>query len=211
MVVLSDQGILNEMEKEEIVISPFSEDQLQSASYDVCLGRNFYRFTNSIGLLNYLEKEEMMKSYQVGETILIEDLEKNYSINFPEEKRKKKDVILLSPGETILAHTEEYIGARNFHTTKMFCRSSYGRLGISVCMCAGLGDVGYVNRWTMEITNRNENLTVPLFVGSKIAQIAFYTLDQEPKRKYQGYQIGEEPWKNWFPEQMLPRLYQSYS
>src|SRR5581483_6069867 len=62
-------------------------------------------------------------------------------------------VILLGPKETILGHTQEYIGGRDIVVAKMYARSSMGRNFVEVCKDAGWGDVGYFNRWTMEITN----------------------------------------------------------
>ena len=81
---------------------------------------------------------------------------------------------MLLPGETILAHTNEFIGGRDCVTTKMKARSSMGRYFIEVCKCAGWGDVGYINRWTMEITNNSKNYIIPLVVGRRIAQMIFF-------------------------------------
>ena len=46
-------------------------------------------------------------------------------------------VIFLKPGETILGHTNEFIGGRKTVTTMMKARSSMGRNFIEVCKCAG--------------------------------------------------------------------------
>jgi dCTP deaminase len=84
-------------------------------------------------------------------------------------------IIFLGPGETILGHTNgqshcirtlctrpsssvcgwwlEFLGGRHTVTTMMKARSSLGRNFIEVCKCAGWGDIGYINRWTMEITS----------------------------------------------------------
>lgn len=56
-------------------------------------------------------------------------------------------IIWITPGETILAHTNEFIGGCKSVTTMMKARSSLGRNFIEVCKCAGWGDVGYINRW----------------------------------------------------------------
>jgi deoxycytidine triphosphate deaminase len=84
------------------------------------------------------------------------------------------DVASSSTGETILAHTNEFIGGRETVTTMMKARSSMGRNFIEVCKCAGWGDIGYVNRWTMEITNNSRFYSIPLVVGRRIAQIVFF-------------------------------------
>jgi len=44
----------------------------------------------------------------------------------------------------------------------------------SFIQCAGWGDVGYINRWTMEITNNSRFYAIPLVVGRRIAQIVFF-------------------------------------
>ena len=46
----------------------------------------------------------------------------------PDEK-----IIWIQPGETILAHTQEFIGGRGSVTTMMKARSSLGRNFIEVC------------------------------------------------------------------------------
>ena len=119
----------------------------------------------------------------------------------------------MRPGETILAHTQEFIGGKNHITTLMKARSSTGRNFIEVCKCAGWGDVGYVNRWTMEITNNSKNYIIPLVVGRRIAQIVFFETgpirekDYAASGKYASSTNLAELKKSWKPEMMLPRLW----
>ena len=122
-------------------------------------------------------------------------------------------VILLEPGETILAHTNEFIGGKDHITTMMKARSSLGRNFIEVCKCAGWGDVGYTNRWTMEITNNSRHYAIPLVVGRRIAQIVFFETgpidgaDYNSKGKYNSSTDLTKMKKDWHPTMMLPRLY----
>ncbi|MEK9184854.1 MAG: hypothetical protein AAB866_01665, partial [Patescibacteria group bacterium] len=126
----------------------------------------------------------------------------------PEDK-----IILIEPGETILAHTNEFIGGKNHITTMMKARSSLGRNFIEICKCAGWGDVGYVNRWTMEITNNSRHYAIPLVVGRRVAQIIFFETgeilsgDYTKTGKYQTHQNMAKMKKEWKPESMLPKLY----
>ncbi len=82
-----------------------------------------------------------------------------------------------------------------------------------MCKCAGWGDVGYINRWTMEITNNSSHYYIPLVVGRRIAQIIFYetgpilSASYHKSGKYQTSGSIRELKKMWSPEQMLPRLY----
>ena len=48
--------------------------------------------------------------------------------NIPDDAQ----VILLEPGETVLAHTKEFIGGRDICVAKMYARSSMGRNFVEV-------------------------------------------------------------------------------
>ena len=113
--------------------------------------------------------------------------------------------IVVRPGDTILAHTYEVIGATNGYTTSMRARSSIGRSALSVCKCAGLGDVGYISRWTLEISNHSQT-TITLPVGCRIAQICFYEVGPT-LREYSG-KYGSR--SNWTPEDMLPKMWRDW-
>eukprot|EP00339_Tiarina_fusa_P025136 CAMPEP_0117032510 /NCGR_PEP_ID=MMETSP0472-20121206/23300_1 /TAXON_ID=693140 ORGANISM="Tiarina fusus, Strain LIS" /NCGR_SAMPLE_ID=MMETSP0472 /ASSEMBLY_ACC=CAM_ASM_000603 /LENGTH=165 /DNA_ID=CAMNT_0004741171 /DNA_START=211 /DNA_END=708 /DNA_ORIENTATION=+ len=123
-------------------------------------------------------------------------------------------VIWIAPGETILGHTNEFLGGRNSVTTMMKARSSLGRNFIEVCKCAGWGDIGYTNRWTMEITNNSRYYSIPLVVGRRIAQIIFFDSEgtvegssYEKSGKYQTDDNMEHIMNSWVPEAMLPRMF----
>jgi len=152
------------------------------------------------------------------EAVFIKELKSH--INLFQNLKPGDKVILVAPNETILAHTIEFIGGRNGTknlpavTSEMRARSSIGRIGIAVCKCAGWGDVGYVNRWTMEITNFSSSV-IPLPVGLRIAQIIFHSTspvdsdDQYFKKgKYQDEFDLKFIKKKWKPSDMLPRLYE---
>lgn len=217
-MALSDTRILEELKKGDIVISPFNEDQLATSSYDVTLGEYFYReqppkFNHS--LYNIWSREHMEHVWgadKVERALPAKEAFKKYNFDWvgihPDDK-----VIIMRPGETILAHTQEFIGGRNRITTMMKARSSTGRNFIEVCKCAGWGDVGYINRWTMEITNNSKNYIIPLVVGRRIAQIVFFETgpirekDYVVAGKYASSTNLAELKKQWKPDMMLPRLW----
>ena len=123
-------------------------------------------------------------------------------------------IIWIKPGETILGHTNEFIGGRKSVTTKMQARSSLGRNYIETCKCAGLGDVDFTNRWTMEITNNSRYYSIPLVCGRRVAQIVFLdtdgTLNGSSYAKTGKYQTGsdlKEIMEKWTPYEMLPKLW----
>lgn len=218
-MALSDRRILEEMKKGDIVIHPFNDDQLATSSYDVTLGEYFFReqppkYNHS--LYNIWSKDHMEHVWgadKVERAVPAKEAFKKYNFDWGDGIHPDDKVIVLRPGETILAHTNEFIGGKDHITTMMKARSSTGRNFIEVCKCAGWGDVGYINRWTMEITNNSKNYIIPLIVGRRIAQIVFFEtgpiLDRDYTKngKYASSTNLKELKKDWKPEMMLPRLW----
>lgn len=213
-MALSDKEILRHRKLGNILIEPFDRRNLATSSYDVSLGEWYFREQrHHFDIYNPYDKKQTDKVW--GTKPQKAGLAKNIlrDIKFVGIKPSDK-VILISPGETILAHTREFIGGRNEVTTMMKARSSMGRNFIEVCKCAGWGDVGYTNRWTMEITNNSRFHTIPLVVGRRIAQIVFFHVgpviekDYTHKGKYQKTTTLSKMKKEWSPLSMLPKLYQ---
>ena len=73
--------------------------------------------------------------------------------------------------------------------------------------------MGFINRWTMEITNNSRFYTIPLVVSRRIAQIVFFHVgpvlkgDYSSTGKYQSTKILKKMKKEWNPTSMLPKLY----
>lgn len=217
-MALSDRRILEYMEEGNIVIDPFRRENLATSSYDVCLGEWFFREQPpkyNHFLYNIWSEAHMRHVWGADHpehAVPAAEAFQKYKFNW-EGIGLSDQVIFLAPGETILAHTQEFIGGRNHVTTMMKARSSLGRSFIEVCKCAGWGDVGYVNRWTMEITNNSSRYHIPLVVGRRIAQIVFFetgpiiAADYAKEGKYQTSDDLEALKASWVPEAMLPRLH----
>jgi dCTP deaminase len=216
-MALSDRKILEEMKKGDIVIEPFRRENLATSSYDVTLGEFYFteqhppHFGNVYNIYSKAQMERVWGT-EPRKAKSAKEVLKDYNFKFdgisPDDK-----IILLAPGETILGHTQEFIGGKNHITTMMKARSSLGRSFIEVCKCAGWGDVGYTNRWTMEITNNSKHYYIPLVVGRRIAQIIFFETgpilenNYAKAGKYQTSDSVAQLKKEWKPEQMLPKLY----
>lgn len=181
-MLLSDRRIRQAMHAGDIVIEPFDPVQLGTNSYDVRLGPWYFEPNRNMQTVSFLSEAQTRKFW--GEPI------------------EATGVIPVRPGDTILAHTIETVGGQNGFTTSMRARSSIGRSCMSVCKCAGVGDVGYIARWTMEITNHS-HATIELPVGLRVAQILFFEVGETEKR-YEG-KYGQSA--EWSPYDMLPRLY----
>ncbi len=218
-MLLSRDVVLEHIKKGTIVIDPFDAKNLKTTSYDVSLGEWFYRENHPAGrnTVHDIFDEESTAfiwtgPHQAERASIVEDrLRMTLKNILPSSK-----VILLAPGETILGHTIEYIGGRDICVAKMYARSSLGRNFIEVCKDAGWGDIGYINRWTMEITNNSQHFTIPLVVGRRIAQMVFYEVAPLHKDKidyvgeggkYQHATDLDSLKREWKPEMMLPKMH----
>lgn len=214
MGVFSDREIKDALKTGQIVIDPYLPANVKGSSVDVRLGEWFY-VTDSATNQDYYNPfdENSVNDYFKGPLKAISNKEwadhhnrrpwKNIPLNHP--------IIVLRPHERILAHTVEFAGIAYEGTTTMQARSTWGRNGIVVCKDAGWGDPGYINRWTMEIQNDND-VSVPLPVGMRVAQLVFYHMTKADKNygdgdKYQVKGSIAQIKKSWKPEMMLPRAY----
>ena len=136
---LSDKAIIRLMDEGEIIISPFNINNIGTSSYDVTLGEWYYReqelkneWTSSI--YNIYSEENVHRIWGNPIQALSHSYYQEHGINLenidPDEK-----IIFVNPGETILCHSVEFIGAREKATTMMKARSSMGRNFIEVCKC----------------------------------------------------------------------------
>lgn len=200
-----------------IFIEPFNPANLATDCYDVTLGEWYFRPTNrgsrifnpycSQGVWDLWGEPQEAQSASV-------EFERQ-RVPVPQAISPDDRVIIIEPHEMILAHTVEFIGGTVNVAGCMQGKSGWSRAGISVCRDAGLGDIGYINRWTMEITNENPHHSVPLIVGRPIAKIAFFECRNSLEEtdlyggSYQKSTNLEEIKRNWTPKNMLPKLYKS--
>lgn len=216
--VLGNKAIRKFLKEGEIIIYPFNEKNLNTSSYDVTLGNWFFREQNrdqwESHIYNMYSEENVQRIWGKPQEAKPYKFYKEKGI-FLENIKDDDCIIFIDPGETILAHTNEWIGTKTHITTMMKSRSSLGRNFIETCKCAGFGDVGYHNRWTLEITNNSKNYTIPLVVSRRLAQVVFLDVGEidDPQNnynktgKYQTQQTLEELQKNWTPYDMLPKMY----
>jgi len=153
-MILSDKKILEEVEKGNIVITPFDISNMGGNSYDVHLSKYFAQ---------YIDKEiDAKKHNQI----------KHFEI--PEEG------FVLRPGELYLGSTLEYTESHK-HVPFLEGKSSTGRLGIDIHATAGKGDVGFCGFWTLEIST---SIPVRIYPGMPIGQLIYYVVDGEVERIY---------------------------
>jgi dCTP deaminase len=176
-MILTDNQILEEIEKGTIVIEPYDKSCLGTNSYDVHLGKY---------LATYVDEElDAKKHNEIA------------GFEIPEEG------FLLQPNILYLGVTLEYTES-HAHVPFLEGKSSTGRLGIDIHATAGKGDVGFCNTWTLEISVVHP---VRVYAGMPIGQLIYFPVDGEiinPYNKKGGAKYNERTirpvesmmWKN---------------
>lgn len=198
MSVLTNDRIKTLIGTGEIVMLPQDLSRVNNGSVDVSLGRFVLRVKNRFRRRGNKIRVNDMKAEDVFD---LEDL------------KATNGVLMLDPGERVLAHTHEFIGGRTHTLPEMRAKSTMARWGLTVCACAGWGDVGYFNRWTMEIKNLNE-CEVEIDMGTLVAQIVFHDVGAPEKGTVYNqpgagsYQQGDDLealTREWRPSMMAPK------
>jgi dCTP deaminase len=170
MSILLHNEIYENYKSGSIIIEPFDDTQIGPNSYDVKISNHLKMyFQNTI--LDVSQENEMR------------------SVVIP------KEGYVLLPNTLYLGSTVEIVGSRHF--IPMYeGRSSMARLGIQSHISAGFGDVGFISKWTLEITVVHP---VRIYPNMRIGQIYFHRInnqanDQFPENMYQGkYTTQNEP------------------
>lgn len=133
----------------DIIIKPFNEKQINPNSYNVRLHNELKVYESHI-----------LDMKNPTNTRIIE---------IPEHG------LILRPNKLYLGRTVEYTETKSL-VPKLAGRSSIGRLGLSVHVTAGFGDVGFKGFWTLELFCIQPVIIYP-FV--KIGQICYHTVSED--------------------------------
>lgn len=176
MSILVDRDILAAMERGSIIITPFDQKCLGTNSYDVHLAPTL-RVYKSAG----------------KETVWEEACGMKWMKEIPLDTRMCCDTVdlaigpegfILEPGELYLASTVEHTESKE-HVPMLNGRSSTGRLGLSIHVTAGTGDVGFRGPWTMELTVVKR---LRVHAGDAIGQLLWFYPSSSPLVPY-----GQKP------------------
>lgn len=162
-MILSDQDLQQEIKKKRIVISPFTKNSIQPASYDVTLGEQFRIFKNT------------QKAYL--------DIKEDFSEFMELIKIPKNKPLIIHPGEFLLGTTQERVKLPDDIVAQLMGRSSIGRLGIIVHATAGFIDPGFEGYITLEMTNV-ANIPIALYPGMRIGQLSFTRMTSPAQNPY---------------------------
>lgn len=145
MTILTGAEIQRQYEAGAITIEPFDPERLNPNSYNFTLGDRLRAYTAPV-----LDARIENPSTEIA---------------IP------ADGFVLRPGQLYLATTAEVLGGTAFAPT-FAARSSIARLGLSIHLSSGLGDIGYIGQWTLQLVATE---AVRVYPGMEIGQMMWWT------------------------------------
>lgn len=179
-MILSDRSIREEIEKGNIVLSPFKPECVQPSSVDVHLSNKFLVFN------------------KVQHTAIDVREKQNNLMN--EVNVKDNEPFILHPGEFVLGSTVENVKMPNHIAGRIEGKSSLGRLGLLIHSTAGYIDPGFEGNLTLELSNVSP-LPIKLFADMKIGQVSFIKMSSEVENPYGSEKLKSKYQGNTGPEQ----------
>lgn len=155
-MLLSRSDILKAIESRQIVIDPFDPARLGPNSYDLRISNELLTYEEVVLNTRRPPKYRRMLIPEAGFTLL--------------------------PSKLYLAGTVEYTETHGL-VPFLDGRSSTGRLGLSVHVTAGRGDVGFCGHWTLEL-HVVEPLTI--YPGTPLCQIYYMQVSDPTGPTYNG-------------------------
>jgi dCTP deaminase len=200
--MLSGLEIQRQVEAGKIVIQDFNLSQLNPNSYNLRLDNKLLVYGNRPAVQTSFARPAT--EFLSGSLLVQDRAGRAYAANWtPIEEAKWVDVLdmavepetyellipenglVLVPGRLYLGSTVEYTETHGF-VPCIEGRSSIGRLGISVHVTAGFGDIGFCGTWTLEITVAEP---IRIYANIQICQICYDSVEGDhvpyQSRKYQ--------------------------
>lgn len=183
--MLTGSSIEEGVKSGKILIDPFDPSCVNPNSYNLKLHPQLkvYKHGSMVLPKQYANGNEQKSYNMIIQTPLrMDQPNETETIEIPD------DGYILLPNTLYLGRTVERAGSDHF-IPMINGRSSGGRLGISIHICAGFGDIGFDGTWTLEITVVEPVKILPY---SEIAQICFFTPAGEVSNLYRGRYYRQE-------------------
>ncbi len=175
MSVLVDSEIRRAYNRGAIVIEPFAPSSLGTNSYDVHLAKMMKvyapKLIRTLDAVHHLP-EGVIQQY--GVELDCHTPNATTEIEIPDEG------YVLQPNVLYLASTIEYTESREY-LPLLNGKSSIGRLGLSIHVTAGTGDVGFKGHWTMELFVIHP---LRVYAGMAIGQLLWLDTKEMPDVSY---------------------------
>ena len=185
MSVLSDRGIKQAIQLNEISISNLQDQDIQPASIDVHLGR-YLRIPDNHGIQLYDPQDPPAQS----DYVLIDLTLKPYALRF---------------GNFVLGATSEVIKLGKYHTAHIDGISSLGRMGLVIHSGSCWIDPGFDGTITLELSV-GSNTPLLLRQGMRIGQLVIEEVTPSAENLYGDIKLGSK-----YQSQLLPGFARSFA
>lgn len=180
MSILTSSKIKSEVEAGSIRIAPYSEDQLNTASYDLTLGDEVRVYKDWVNYNEHVSQPSLRDGRDFTPCPRICDVKSALeTVSFRMDPTRGW---VLKPGIGYLLHTREQIWTRDY-VPIVDGKSSIGRLFTLIHFTAGFGDPNFDGQYTLEVSALHP---VRIYPGMRIGQIRFHTVEGELDRPYEG-------------------------
>ena len=195
-MMLSYQTIKRLVDEGEISITPFCEDNIGPASYDLTLDNSFVEVKpDFLGVEMSVPRELLPPELRnlpnnaipTQKQVRVRTMDEPYKTNLVKVEEGKG--IIIPPKCFILASTREYIKVSNSYALYVEGRSSIGRMGLQV-QNAGFVDPGFEGQITLELFNASD-VPIAIMPGRRICQVTFIKLDEPTEKLYEGKYKGQ--------------------
>ncbi|MFB6283346.1 MAG: dCTP deaminase [Halobacteria archaeon] len=176
-MILSDRDIRERLENGDLTVEPLDDPelQIQPASIDLRLGREFLEFRRSNIPCIHPNSEEETEDYTRKNIV------------------EQGEDYVLHPGDFVLGSTYETVEIPEDLVARVEGRSSLGRLAIVVHATAGFVDPGFRGKITLELSNlgtapvalRPEEMRISQIVLTELSTAAEVPYGSERGSKYQ--------------------------
>jgi len=167
--ILTGAVIKAEVEMGGITISPFRDEQVNGASYDIRLGGKFAVYDRWV----QEHSGGPRLDFYCTKKVLDIKKEKDFAVTvyeIPEEG------LVLQPGILYLMHTLEVVRTNKYEPV-LDGKSSVGRLGVFIHVTAAFGDPFFEGQYTLEVMAVHP---IRIYAGIRVGQMRFHTLVGEP-------------------------------
>jgi len=189
-MALADHEIADRVHyhEDDLDISPYDETNLQPASYDLRLGKEF-RILKQPSLWERIKQGFLTR-------IPFSQAEPAHVDPYDEETTRRSvrveegESFILGPQDFVLAHTREAVRIPDDVVGVVYGRSSWACIGVNPHL-GGYIDPGFHGQITLELSNET-NAPIKLRVGDRFCQLAFLEMNEAASEPYDGKYQGDE-------------------
>lgn len=184
-MLLTHEKLKEAIQLGKIRFEPYNEDQISINSIDVRIGFDLWEMVTTDQPFRdiYCPTEKNWKPIQTILASEVRAVMPSWALGVIPDNCP---VFLLEPGKFYLATTLEKIGTIYQSDEevqiipRMAAKSTTGRQGLTVAICAGVGELHFHSRWALEVRVVDAGI-VPIAVGTWLGQVTFeegYNTDQ---------------------------------